>query len=1312
MAKFNPPANFSFDKPTEWPDWKQRFERYRIATKLNKDDGTVQVSCLIYAMGAEAENIFKSFTFAEDKEKDDIKIVLAKFDEYFFPRRNVIHERACFHQRVQRPGEKAESFIRALYELSEHCDFGAAREEHIRDRIVVGIQDKELSRKLQLMSDLTLALTVQTVRQSEEVAAQVSQQGDTAATVQEVRHKNKTMNWKQQRKQGKSNTNRTWGETERKCGKCGKLQHRGDDKCPASKATCHNCHKMGHWARVCRSGRSVNEVTETETCEQTSYFLGSVCKSNDKSEAWTVKLNVDSVPVEFKIDTGADVNVINEETFHSLTQKVLQPSDLPLDSPGGELFCLGCLNATVGYKLKHYKSKIYVVRGQKVNNLLSRSLSVEMNLVRRVDEISTSASKQHQPYGEHGTLKTEPVKIELREDAVPYAVHTARRVPFPMLQKVKDELVRMEQNGVIERVTQPREWCAPMVPVEKRNTNRARICVDLTKLNKSVKRERYILPTSDEITSKLSGATVFSSLDAASGFWQIPLHPDSCKLTTFITPFGRYCFKRLPFGITSAPEIFQRKMLETLEDLEGVEAFMDDILVYGSTMEEHDARLDKVFSRIESAGLKLNKEKCSLRQSQLRFLGHLIDHSGVRPDPDKVEAISQLPPPRNVQELKRVLGMVNYLGKYIPALATIGQPLYELLKMKNIWTWGPSQQSAFENIKSMLTTAPVLAFYDIEKPTTVSADASSYGLGAVLLQLHGEMWKPVAYCSRRLSEAETRYAQIEKECLASVWACEKFDKYLCGLDQFRLETDHRPLVPLVNSRSLDNVPLRCQRLLMRLMRYKPEAVYVPGKTLVVADALSRSPQPHTSEQTDTHSDVECYIATVVQGIPASPSRMESIKTATANDNELQTVIRFIKDGWPEYKDKVPLNVRAYMKVKNELSETNGLVVRGSRIVIPKTQRADILKKIHAGHQGITKCRDRANSSVWWPGLSTELKDTVMRCQTCQEHKRTQQKEPLISTPLPDRPWKRIGLDLCEYNKNNYLVASDYYSRFLEILHLPSTTSYQVIQRLKATFARYGIPNEVVSDNGPQFSCAEFRDFANEMDFKHVTSSPHHPSGNGHAERAVQTAKKILKQEDPLIALMCYRSTPCATTGVSPTELLMGRKIRTTLPTLEKNLQPKWPNRKTIVQKDAVEKAKQAFYFNRRHGARPLPPLHPGDTVIAKLDQEKAWVTPAVVSKECVTPRSYLLQTPQGAMFRRNRRHLRNHLEDLPQPTADPRSTAESALVEPLPSTNSTSLETASSVPAQVPANSYTPVSPMTVRTRSGRVCKPVKRLDL
>ncbi|CAL1578766.1 unnamed protein product [Knipowitschia caucasica] len=206
MAKFNPPESFPFDRPTEWSDWKQRFQRFRVATKLNKEDGEVQVSSLIYAMGPEAENIFKAFTFAEDADKKKFDVVLGKYDEYFYPKRNVIHERACFHQRVQRPGEKAEMFIRALYELSEHCAFGAQREEHIRDRIVVGISDKEMSRKLQLETQLTLSQTIQAVRQSEEVTRQVNQQGETCAAVQEVSHAKSPYRGKQQWK----NKERKW----------------------------------------------------------------------------------------------------------------------------------------------------------------------------------------------------------------------------------------------------------------------------------------------------------------------------------------------------------------------------------------------------------------------------------------------------------------------------------------------------------------------------------------------------------------------------------------------------------------------------------------------------------------------------------------------------------------------------------------------------------------------------------------------------------------------------------------------------------------------------------------------------------------------------------------------------------------------------------------------------------------------------------------------------------------------------------------------------------------------------------------------
>lgn len=727
---------------------------------------------------------------------------------------------------------------------------------------------------------------------------------------------------------------------------------------------------------------------------------------------------------------------------------------------------------------------------------------------------------------------------------------------------------------------------------------------------------------------------------------------------------------------------------------------MDDILVYGDTMVQHDQRLNKVLERIETAGLKLNREKCLLRQQQLHFLGHLIDRSGVRPDPEKVRAIRELSPPHNVQELKRVLGMFNYLGKYIPNLSTEGRPLYELLRSTAIWTWAYPQEAAFQRIKDILSTSPVLSFYSVSLPTAVSADASSYGIGGVLLQLHDGNWKPVAYCSRSLSEAETRYAQIEKECLAGVWACEKFEKYLIGLEHFKLVTDHKPLVPLMNKKDLDNVPLRCQRLLMRLMRFKLTAEYAPGKTLLVVDALSRSLLSYKENDLNTHSDVGCYIAAVAEGLPASPPKLEAIQAATMADNNLQIVRKYIQSGWPDYVDNIPVAVRQFFPFKNELSEHNGILTRGSRMLIPDVLRADILNRIHDGHQGLTKCRERASTSVWWPGISSEIKQKVQSCQICLEMKQTQQKEPLISTPLPDRPWKRLAIDLCEHNKHAYLVVSDYFSRFLEILHMPTTTTSEVVLKLKALFARFGCPDEIVSDNGRQFVSSEFQEFAKEFDFLHITSSPHHAQGNGHAERAVQIAKRILQQKDPLLALMSYRATPCISTGVSPAELLMGRKIKTTLPMLETNLQPRWPNLKDVKRKDSMEKQKQAFYFNRHHGAKPLPLLRTGDAVLTKLDHQKSWGTADVVTGMSTTPRSFTIETHQGTTLRRNRRHL----QLIPDSAGGTQTLVQKEQsYEQQPESTLNSGKTLSQAP-------NTKTEPL--MTRSGRISKPVNRLDL
>uniref|UniRef100_A0A3Q4G4G1 ribonuclease H n=1 Tax=Neolamprologus brichardi TaxID=32507 RepID=A0A3Q4G4G1_NEOBR len=336
----------------------------------------------------------------------------------------------------------------------------------------------------------------------------------------------------------------------------------------------------------------------------------------------------------------------------------------------------------------------------------------------------------------------------------------------------------------------------------------------------------------------LAGAKVFSKLDANMGFWQIPLSDESAKLTTFITPFGRFHFNRLLFGINSAPEHFQRMMAEVIEGLEGVVCHIDDVLVWGRNHQEHDSRLHATLQRLEKAGITLNVEKCELSQSKVAFLGHIIADTGISPDPKKTEAITEMTEPINVSELRSFLGMVNQVGKFIPHLAEKDKALRDLLSKKNAWYWGTDQARAFTTLRDALTSPPVLAMYDPNRDIKVSADASSYGLGGVLLQLWEEGWRPVAYASRSLSPTEQRYAQVEKEALASTWACERFRDFLIG-KHFCLETDHKLLVSLLGGQALDLLPPRIQRFRMRLMRYSYTVQYAPGKSLWTADTLSR-----------------------------------------------------------------------------------------------------------------------------------------------------------------------------------------------------------------------------------------------------------------------------------------------------------------------------------------------------------------------------------------------------------------------------------------------------------------------------------------
>ena len=1189
-------------------------------------------------MGNEAEKIFKSFGL-NDANSKNYDAVIQKYNEHFIPKRNTIHERAKFYQRRQKSGESAEQYIRSLHELADNCQFEGNKEEQIRDAIVIGIKDRELSERMQLKEELTLQMAVTMARQSEMVKGQVQEQVpspymDTnevrGARPKSVNRQNSSRVSRRQKQQQQQNRQQKQGNPTTRCTRCNR-QH-GQNNCPAMGKTCNKCGKINHFAVCCKT-KTLHEIDSWDgRREEDSNNVDSVncglinCDNGD--EAWMTTLNICKSNVSFKIDTGADVSIISESCFKNLKARpALRKSKTILKSPGGNVNCKGYFIAETYRENQKYLFRVYVVSGQSQTNLLSRGASAAMKFVKRVDEIPTSI------FGRTGLINCEPVKIQLKENAVPYSVNTARRIPFPLLPKVEQKLNDMIQDGIIEKVSEPSDWCAPMCPVVKPNGD-VRITVDYKKLNESVKREIYMLKNLDDISPKLVGMTVFSKLDASNGFFQIPLDEESSKLTTFITPLGRFCYRRVPMGANLSPEIFQKKMTELIANLQGVDVIMDDFIIYGRDMTEHDANLEALVKRIEVSGLKLNPDKCVFRKPKIEFFGHTISTAGVSPSPTKVQAVNELEPPTNKTELQRVLGLINYLGRFVDNLSTIISPMTELLRNDTAWHWGPNQAKAFDDAKRMITNAPCLAFYDPTKQIVVTADASRQGLGGTLYVQDGSNLRPVAFCSRSLNVSEKRWAQIELECLSLVFACEKFSRYLIGLDQFKLITDHKPLIPLINTSDIDKVPIRCQRLLMRLRRFNCVAEYCKGSDLVVSDALSRSPLK--TYDTKMEDDITAYVNSCTSQLQITDRRMTAIKEATEADSNMQKLIRLTRDGWPRREKSLPKPIRSYFKVRNELSVTDDLLIYRQRIVIPESQQNRVLEQLHKAHQGIVKSKELAAQCVWWPSINKDIEDAIKNCQFCQEERPSNPREPLKTSAVPKGPWEKIAADVCEMKNKQYLVVYDYYSKYLEISLLYKATSESIIGKMTNMFSIWGDPMELVTDCGSVFKSQKFREFACKHNFTQTFTSPHYHQSN-FAESGVKIAKKILRQPNQFDAIRSYRNTPTAATGYSPNQLMLGRNTRTEIPCVNDKLVPKWPKISRVKQNSQRSKRRQEYFYNRKHGVKILPKLKVGDNVRIKIDSDSKWNKRGTVI-QCRNDRSFVIRTDNG-LFTRNRRHL-------------------------------------------------------------------------
>ena len=553
-------------------------------------------------------------------------------------------------------------------------------------------------------------------------------------------------------------------------------------------------------------------------------------------------------------------------------------------------------------------------------------------------------------------------------------------------------------------------------------------------------------------------------------------------------------------------------MESLLQGLDGVICFLDDILITGTSRQQHIITLKKVLEILQGAGLKVNKNKCLFFQDKVNYLGHIIDQHGLHTCPDKVNAIVNAPSPSSVTQLKAILGIINYYGRFIKGLSACLQPLYNLLKKDVKWEWSQACEKAFLKIKSIMSTTPILVHYDPKKELRLTCDASDYGLGVMLTHIMPDKSeKPISFASRTLNDTERKYSQIEKEGLAIIYALSKYNQYLYGRN-FTLVTDHKPLVNIFHPKK--GIPLysanRLRRWAVILSNYQYEIEYVKSHENK-ADFLSRLPLKSDSLLPNDFKDINSFNFVNYCNNRDINIDHKLIQKETSNDTLLTQVINFMKKGWPKFK-KLNKDITPFYNYRTGLSIENDCLLWNNRLCIPFKLRGKILESLHRSHLGMVKMKSLARSYFWWPKMNEQIEAIVSSCESCKFYRTNPPKSNVNLWKWPKQQWSRLHIDYLGPIKGKfYFIILDAYSKWIEVLPTNTITSEFTIKALRHTFARFGLPKIIVSDNGTQLVSGQMKHFLNLNGIKHITTAPFHPQSNGAAENAVKQVKNAIKK---------------------------------------------------------------------------------------------------------------------------------------------------------------------------------------------------------
>ena len=1267
--------------------WRKEVERI-LNGPMNGEDDEVKLNTVYIWAGAHAETLVEASQAEEpDLKIDNTKQLLDCLASCLTHSTFFREAREDFYNAKQKAEENTTTYYSRIIELFRLAEFSEDSAFLIADKLIHGCTNVQCKRKLMTKGkDVKVKDCLDLLRQFEAVAVTMKHFGESckinATSANRDPSKQSQRNAKPKKNPKPSPQHQT--DSKKRCSWCNGNPHPRED-CPAREAKCTFCQKKGHYEKACIFKKKCHtkvqnkvEVSESESSEsdQESYDIGIVSRvrgnqSQRNAKAKEILANVKfhtttPTTLQGKVDTGAMVNCmpLHMLQFIGMRQDELAPSNACLRGvTGADLVNCGELDVKVTCNGHTRKANIMVTElGSELilgldfcksfklvtvaDTCMQRKVMLEeqVEAVHITDESEADYTPLKKKWGKYlplGKKTGDPlqdlkdifpetfngkvglfegeVELKVTPEAKPVQM-PPRSVPLSILPKLRQELDKMEQEGIIRPCPDTTDWVHNLVIVSKKN-GELRICLDPRTLNRYLVRSVHYTASWEDAKHSFSKGRWFSTLDAKSGYWTKKLSHESQLLTAFNTPFKKYCFVRLPFGLSVSAEIFCEEMDKALDGIPGTFPCADDVKVQGSTEDRHDLHLLETVDRARKAGIKFNPDKCHIKKDTINYFGRVISPDGVTPCPKRVKAILEMQSPTNKLELQSFFGTVNFLATHIPLLSKKTYMMRGLVKKDVHFVWTKDMQQEFETIKQEIARSIQLIHFDTGKAVIIETDASLKGLGAVLIQ----DGKPVKFLSKSLTTTESDYSNIEREMLAVLFACEKLHTYIFGR-VVTIHTDHKPLQSIFQ-KPISLAPLRLQRMLLRMRMYNLQVKYVGAKSVLLADTLSRLVQP------GRHRTIPNLDVNIAQVLKVRPAYLESLQQETKADPALSELRKFINDGWPESMNDLPDILRPYWCFRDEMAVLDGILMKGTRVIVPSALHTETLTRLHDGHQGLTATLQRARRTVYWPNLQDEVSAMLLQCKECQTHANKKPRPPTRQISA-SRPMEIIGIDLMDYKGKSALVSVDYYSGYITFDFVESSTTDTIITTLNKSFQRFGLVEKILSDNGPCFRSDKFTQFCNALEIKHMTSSPYFHQGNGRVERSIQTVKQMLRKcnsdMELTMAIVAYHDTP-ATDLPSPAELFFNRRINTRLGSM-------YPATNLLDTQKQKLAEKRAAHL-----------LQPKSTVDQYVPDQPVWYTedgcpewkPGYIESEDKLPDSYwIINEESNRRLRRNKHDIK------------------------------------------------------------------------